>query len=69
MITIDLAGYIAKYRYFGDDSVDIAVEQGKEVGRPSLIFLKALSRGRENLEVNVGGRVILVARCEMVQDK
>jgi len=36
-----LAGYLVKHRYFGKDQINIRVEQGYELGRPSLLLLKA----------------------------
>ena len=36
-----LVGYLVKHRYFGKDRINIRVEQGYEIGRPSLILLKA----------------------------
>lgn len=60
-----LAAYLVKRRYFGKDEVDIRVEQGYEIGRPSLLFLKAfIEKGR--IEVYVSGRVIEVARGRLV---
>jgi trans-2,3-dihydro-3-hydroxyanthranilate isomerase len=60
-----LAGYLSHYRYFGGDVVDAKVEQGYEIGRPSLLHLKA-----ENLEgeiiVHVGGKVVMVASGKLV---
>ncbi len=60
-----LAGYLAKYRYFGAPEVDVRVEQGYEIHRPSLLFLQAADKGGM-IEVNVGGRVVMVARGELV---
>jgi trans-2,3-dihydro-3-hydroxyanthranilate isomerase len=60
-----LAGYLVRHRYFGDNWIDIRVEQGYEIGRPSLLLLKAQEEG-ENIEVNVGGQVIMVATGEFV---
>jgi len=62
-----LAGYLVKHRYFGDNWIDIRVEQGGEIGRPSLLLLKAQEDGEE-IEVRVGGKVVLVARGEFVAD-
>ncbi len=62
-----LAGYLVKHRYFGDNWIDIRVEQGGEIGRPSLLLLKAQEDGDE-IEVHVGGKVVLVARGEFVAD-
>jgi trans-2,3-dihydro-3-hydroxyanthranilate isomerase len=68
-----LAGYLANYDYFGDPlqvtrrdhPFEIRVEQGYEIGRPSLLFLKAQKLG-DQIEVSVGGQVVLVARGEFV---
>jgi trans-2,3-dihydro-3-hydroxyanthranilate isomerase len=60
-----LAGYLVKHRYFGKDRMDVRVEQGYEIGRPSLLFLKAEAKGEE-IDVFVGGKVIMVARGEFV---
>jgi trans-2,3-dihydro-3-hydroxyanthranilate isomerase len=55
-----LAGYLVEHRYFGEDAIGVRVEQGYEIGRSSLLFLKA-GRGPEGIEVNVGGNVVMVA--------
>ncbi len=60
-----LAGYLAKHRYFGKPDLDLRVEQGYEIGRPSLLFLRAADKG-DNIEVMVGGHVVMVARGEFV---
>jgi trans-2,3-dihydro-3-hydroxyanthranilate isomerase len=60
-----LAGYLARYRYFGEPRVQVRVEQGYEIARPSLLFLRAVEENAA-LEVNVGGHVVLVARGEFV---
>lgn len=60
-----LAAYLVKHRYFGKDEVDIRVEQGYEIGRPSLLFLKAFIK-KDKIEVYVSGRVIEVARGRLV---
>jgi len=56
-----LAAYLSRYRYFGSEKINIRVEQGYEIGRPSLLFLRA-----EGSDVEVGGRVVMVARGEFV---
>ncbi|MBM4028389.1 MAG: PhzF family phenazine biosynthesis protein [Planctomycetes bacterium] len=59
------AAYLVQHRYFGTDKIDIRVEQGYEIGRPSLIYLRAKEHdGR--IDVQVGGKVIMVARAELV---
>ncbi|MDI6451169.1 PhzF family phenazine biosynthesis protein [Anaerobaca lacustris] len=55
-----LAGYLVRHRYFGETRIDARVEQGCEIGRPSLIRLKA-ERQQDAIDVNVGGRVVPVA--------
>lgn len=60
-----LAGYLAKYRYFGDEKVTVRVEQGYEIGRPSLLYLRAEDMDG-HIEVHVGGRVVMVAKGELV---
>jgi len=60
-----LAGYLVKHRYFGRDSIDIRSEQGYEIGRPSLLLLKA-GQAAAGIDVAVGGRSVLVAQGEFV---
>jgi trans-2,3-dihydro-3-hydroxyanthranilate isomerase len=59
-----LAGYLLHYRYFGTDEIDASVEQGIEMGRPSLLLLKAHKSG-DLMQVEVGGRVSLVAEGKL----
>jgi trans-2,3-dihydro-3-hydroxyanthranilate isomerase len=62
-----LAGYLSRYCYFGDDVVDVRVEQGYEIGRPSLLHLRARALNREGgIIVHVGGKVLMVATGELV---
>ncbi|KJH70539.1 PhzF family phenazine biosynthesis protein [Aliterella atlantica] len=60
-----LAGYLVEYSYFGTDTIDICVEQGYEIGRDSLLLLKAQKKDSE-IQVFVGGKVIMVAKGEFV---
>jgi trans-2,3-dihydro-3-hydroxyanthranilate isomerase len=60
-----LAGYLSRYRYFDSDLVNARVEQGYEIGRPSLLLLKAENRKGE-IHVYVGGKVVMVASGEFV---
>jgi trans-2,3-dihydro-3-hydroxyanthranilate isomerase len=59
-----LAGYLSRHRYFGDDSVNARVEQGYQIGRPSLLYIKAENR-EEEIHVYVGGKVVMVANGEL----
>jgi trans-2,3-dihydro-3-hydroxyanthranilate isomerase len=61
-----LAGYLVKHRYLDADTIDVRVEQGAEIGRPSLIYLRAAESGRDEIEVNVGGRCAMVAQGRLV---
>ena len=60
-----LAGYLIKHRYFGKEQIDIRVEQGYEIGRPSLLFLRAEEK-EDKIDVFVGGKVIMIAKGEFV---
>jgi len=60
-----LAGYLAKHRYFGGPRVDVRVEQGYEIGRPSLLYLRSEDKGEE-IDVYGGGRNAMVAKGEFI---
>ena len=60
-----LAAYLAKYQYWGKSKIDIRVEQGFEIGRPSLLLLRAEEKEGQ-ISVEVGGSVFKVAEGELV---
>jgi trans-2,3-dihydro-3-hydroxyanthranilate isomerase len=60
-----LAGYLVRHRYWGIDEIDIRSEQGYEIGRPSLLFLRAKKKNGK-IYVSVGGKAITVAKGEFV---
>ncbi|HEX9117740.1 MAG TPA: PhzF family phenazine biosynthesis isomerase, partial [Anaerolineae bacterium] len=60
-----LAGYLVKHRYAGSDRVDLRVEQGHEIGRPSLLLIRA-GQTNTGLSVAVGGKSLTVAQGEFV---
>ncbi|BAZ65284.1 MAG: PhzF family phenazine biosynthesis protein [Pelatocladus maniniholoensis HA4357-MV3] len=60
-----LAGYLVQYSYFGKPEINLRVEQGYEINRPSLILLRAEQKGT-TIDVNVGGKVVMVARGEFL---
>ena len=60
-----LAGYLVQHRYFGGETIDIRSEQGYEIGRPSLLLLKAAQRGAD-IDIFVGGQSVLVAQGELL---
>jgi trans-2,3-dihydro-3-hydroxyanthranilate isomerase len=57
-----LAGYLDHYNYFGGGDIDVRIEQGYEMGRPSLLHLRADA----TQTIEVGGRVVPVARGELL---
>jgi len=59
-----LAAYLVKNKYFGRENIDIRVEQGYEIKRPSLLLLKA-GRSEGIIDVHVGGMVQMIARGEL----
>jgi trans-2,3-dihydro-3-hydroxyanthranilate isomerase len=60
-----LAAYLAKYQYFGSPKLDITVEQGVEMGRSSLLYLRA-EYTPDLCPVSIGGRVIKIATGEFI---
>jgi trans-2,3-dihydro-3-hydroxyanthranilate isomerase len=60
-----LAAYLAKYQYFGSPNIDITVEQGIEMGRSSLLYLRA-HYTPTHCPVSIGGRVINIAKGEFI---
>lgn len=59
-----LAAYLVKYKALGDDYIDIRVEQGIQINRPSTLFLKA-DMNNEEINVHVGGKVQLISKGEL----
>lgn len=56
-----LAAYLLKHDYFGKNKIEIRVEQGYEIGRKSLLLLKAREKDGK-FYITVGGKVILIAK-------
>ncbi|WP_122090379.1 PhzF family phenazine biosynthesis protein [Halalkalicoccus subterraneus] len=54
-----LAAYLVQYDYFDADRIEVTVEQGYEINRPSLLQLRA-SQSADDIEIEVGGRVLPV---------
>lgn len=61
-----LAAYLIKHKYFGQRQINIKVEQGYEIGRPSLLLLKAEEDKQGKIHVNVGGKTIMTAKGQLV---
>ena len=60
-----LGAYLARHAVLGTGDVEARIEQGHEIGRPSLLHVRARRAG-EALDVSVGGRVIRIARGELI---
>ncbi|KAA9400088.1 PhzF family phenazine biosynthesis protein [Haloarcula sp. CBA1130] len=60
-----LAAYLARHEMLGSPAVDARVEQGYEMGRPSLLHLSTAGSG-EDITVRVGGSVVPVARGDLL---
>ncbi len=60
-----LAGYLVKYRYWGQPAIEVTSEQGYEIGRPSLLYLKAVEQDGK-INVWVGGKSITIAKGHFV---
>ena len=59
-----LAAYLVKHRVMDGPAVDLRVEQGMEIQRPSLLLIRAEEK-EGGIEVRVGGRVVLTAKGEL----
>ena len=60
-----LAAFLVKHQYFNNNKIDVRVEQGYEVGRPSLLYLRAEEGGEGKISVSVGGKSFIVAQGEL----
>jgi trans-2,3-dihydro-3-hydroxyanthranilate isomerase len=59
----NLAGYLLKYDWFGSKDISYTAGQGHEIGRPSLLLIKAaLENGKYTIKVT--GNVKLIAQGE-----
>ncbi len=63
-----LAGYLLKYNYFNSEEINIKIEQGYEINRPSLLLLKG-RKNQDEIEVNVGGKVIAIAQGAIISNQ
>ena len=60
-----LAAYLVEHDYFDATEIDVEVEQGYEMNRPSVLHLHA-QQADEDIEVYVGGRVVPVAEGRLL---
>ena len=63
-----IAGYLVKHRYFGSNSIALRSEQGYQIGRPSLLHIKA-EQSENEIVIRVGGRVEMVAQGQLAADE
>lgn len=56
----NLAAYLLEYNFFHTQTLDLRVEQGYEIHRPSLIKIMA-EKSMSKFRIQVGGKVFLVA--------
>lgn len=60
-----LAAYLLKHDYFGKKNIDIRIEQGYEIGRKSLLLIKAQEKAGKYY-ITIGGKVILIAKGKLL---
>lgn len=60
-----LAGYLVKHLYFGKSSINIKSEQGYEMGRPSLLYLRA-DETDDKIHISVGGKSVIIAKGALI---
>jgi trans-2,3-dihydro-3-hydroxyanthranilate isomerase len=60
-----LAAYLVSHEYFGKNTIDIKVEQGYEIGRKSLLLLRA-EKKQNKYYIMVGGSVYVVAKGTLI---
>ena len=60
-----LGAYLLEHRFFPDSDLDLRIEQGYEIRRPSLVMLRARMVGGSR-EVSVGGRIIPTVQGELL---
>lgn len=60
-----LAAWLVQHRFLGDEAIDLKVEQGASIGRPSTLHVKAMRTSR-GIEIRIGGGVVDVARGTLV---
>lgn len=57
-----LLSYLLKHTYFDKQELDLRVEQGYEINRPSLLRIKGKRVSEDQFDIRVGGQVHMVAK-------
>ena len=60
-----LGAYLLEHRIFSDSNLDLRIEQGYEMRRPSLVMLRARRVGSSR-EVGVGGHIVPTVQGELL---
>jgi trans-2,3-dihydro-3-hydroxyanthranilate isomerase len=60
-----LAAYLIKNNYYSNEKIDLKVEQGMEIDRPSLIRIRAHKKNNK-IDIYVGGEVKIIAKGKLV---
>ncbi len=59
-----LLGYLLKTNFLGTDNIQISVEQGYEIPRPSILYHDGQKISETDLSIKIGGKVQWVAKGE-----
>ena len=59
------AGALMQFEPLGDGTHDVVIEQGVEMGRPSVIDLQLVVEGGALVFAEIGGRAVVVSRGEL----
>ncbi|GAA4856523.1 PhzF family phenazine biosynthesis protein [Paenibacillus vulneris] len=59
----NLAGYIISHNLFESNNINYRVEQGFQMGRPSILTVQA-KQLLDSIQIKVGGKVFLIAKGE-----
>ncbi|NNF27613.1 MAG: PhzF family phenazine biosynthesis protein [Gemmatimonadetes bacterium] len=58
-----LGSYLLQHGVLGEGAVDVRVQQGHEIGRPSVLYVQA-EHTSDGIRVRVGGRAFIIAQGE-----
>ena len=61
-----LLGYLLKTNFLGTDNIQISVEQGYEIPRPSILYHDGQKISDTEFSIKIGGKVQWVAKGEWI---